>query len=66
MLGARAICRETTYRSHPLFNISTQHGEPDRGYEIMNAIRKGQIENIAKDDILGQKNFVHSLFGIAV
>ena len=37
-----------------------------RGYEIMNAIRKGQIENIAKDDVLGQKNFVHSLFGIAV
>ncbi len=37
-----------------------------RGYEIMNAIRKGQIENIAKGDILGQKDFVHSLFRIAV
>ncbi len=37
-----------------------------RGYEIMNAIRKGQIENIAKGDILGQKDFIHSLFGITV
>ena len=37
-----------------------------RGYEIMNAIRKGQIENIAKDDILGQRDFIHTLFGIAV
>ena len=37
-----------------------------RGYEIMNAIRKDQIENIAKADVLGQRNFIHSLFGITV
>lgn len=37
-----------------------------RGYEIMNAIRKGQIENIAKGDVLGQRDFIHSLFRIAV
>ena len=37
-----------------------------RGYEIMNAIRKGQIINIAKGDILGQRDFIHSLFGITV
>ncbi len=37
-----------------------------RGYEIMNAIRKGQIENIAKGDILGQRDFIHSLFRITV
>ncbi len=37
-----------------------------RGYEIMNAIRKGQVENINKGDILGQRDFVHSLFGITV
>ena len=37
-----------------------------RGYEIMNAIGKGQIENIAKADVLGQRNFIHSLFGITV
>ena len=37
-----------------------------RGYEIMHAIRKGQIENIMKSDVLGQRDFIHSLFGIAV
>ncbi len=37
-----------------------------RGYEIMNAIRKGQVQNIAKGDVLGQRDFVYSLFGIAV
>ena len=37
-----------------------------RGYEIMNAIRKGQIQNIAKGDVLRQRSFIHSLFGIAV
>ena len=37
-----------------------------RGYEIMNAIRKDQIENIAQGDVLGQRDFIHSLFGITV
>lgn len=37
-----------------------------RGYEIMNAIRKGQIENVSKGDILGQRDFIHNIFGIAV
>ena len=37
-----------------------------RGYEIMNAIRKGQIENVAKGDILRQRDFIHTLFEIAV
>lgn len=37
-----------------------------RGYEIMNAIRKGQVTNISKSDVLGQRDFIHSLFGIAV
>ena len=37
-----------------------------KGYEIMNAIRKGQIENIVKGDVLGQRDFIHNLFGIAV
>ena len=32
----------------------------------MNAICKGQVENINKGDILGQKDFIHSLFGITV
>ena len=37
-----------------------------RGYEIMNAIRKGQVQNVGKHDVLGQRDFIHSLFGIAV
>ena len=37
-----------------------------RGYEIINAIRKGQVINIAKGDILRQRDFVHSLFEITV
>lgn len=35
------------------------------GYESMNMIRKGQIKNVERDDILGQIKFIHFLFGIA-
>ena len=37
-----------------------------RGIEIMHAIDKGQVEGVGKKDVLGQKKFVESLFGIAV
>lgn len=37
-----------------------------RGYEMMNAIRKGQVKNITKGDILRQRDFINSLFGITV
>ena len=37
-----------------------------RGIEIMHMINKGQVEGVSKKDILGQKKFVESLFGIAV
>ena len=36
-----------------------------RGYEAMNMIRKGQIENIAKGDVMGQISFINEIFGIA-
>ena len=36
------------------------------GYKIMNTIRKVQIEKIMKSDVLEQKDFIHSLFIIAV
>lgn len=36
------------------------------GYEAMNMIRKGQILNVERDDIIGQKNYINSLFGISV
>ncbi len=37
-----------------------------RGIEIMHMINKGQVEGVSKKDVLGQKKFVDSLFGIAV
>ncbi len=36
-----------------------------RGIEIMHMINKGQVEGVSKKDVLGQKKFVESLFGIA-
>ena len=34
------------------------------GYEAMHAIRKGQIRWLAKGDVVGQRQFIHALFGI--
>jgi transposase-like protein len=34
------------------------------GYEAMHMIRKGQVRWLAKGDVLGQRAFIHSLFGI--
>jgi len=36
-----------------------------KGYEAMNMIRKGQIEGVGRNDILGQVRFVAGLFRIA-
>lgn len=36
------------------------------GYESMNMIRKGQIKNVERGDVLSQIRFIHSVFGIAV
>jgi transposase-like protein len=35
------------------------------GYEAMHLIRKGQIRWLAKGDVIGQRQFIHTLFGIA-
>ena len=37
-----------------------------RGYETMNAIRKGQVIGIEKGDIRTQNHFISEIFGIAV
>ena len=37
-----------------------------RGIEIMRMIYKGQVEGVNSKDVLGEKKFVESLFGIAV
>ena len=35
-----------------------------KGYEAMAMIRKGQIQDVNKDDVTGQVSFIHTLFGI--
>ena len=35
------------------------------GYEAMHAIRKGQIRWLEKGEVVGQRQFIHGLFGIA-
>jgi IS6 family transposase len=35
------------------------------GYEAIPLIRKGQIRWLPKGDVIGQRQFTHTLFGIA-
>jgi hypothetical protein len=35
------------------------------GYEAMHAIRKGQIRLVGKADPVGQRQFIHTIFGVA-
>lgn len=35
-----------------------------QGYEVMNMIRKGQIEDVAKGDIPAQVHFISAVFGL--
>ena len=36
-----------------------------QGYEAMHMIRKGQLEGIAKGDVLAQNRFLAQVFGVA-
>jgi transposase-like protein len=36
-----------------------------KGYEAMAMIRKGQIQNVDREDVTGQISFIHQIFGIA-
>ena len=36
-----------------------------KGYEAMNMIRKGQIKNVDKGDVMGQISFINKIFGLA-
>ena len=36
-----------------------------KGYEAMAMIRKGQIQNVDRDNVTGQISFIHQTFGIA-
>jgi hypothetical protein len=35
------------------------------GYKAMHMIRKGQVRRLDKGDVIGQRQFIHNLFGIA-
>ena len=35
------------------------------GYEAMHAIRKGQVRWVAKGDPVAQRQFIHTIFGVA-
>jgi len=35
-----------------------------KGYEAMNMIRKGQIENVEKGDVIGQISLINQIFGV--
>ncbi len=37
-----------------------------KGYEAMNMIRKGQIQDVEKGDVMGQICFINQIFGVAV
>ena len=36
-----------------------------KGYEAMNIIRKGQIQDVPKGDVMGQICFINQIFGVA-
>jgi transposase, IS6 family len=36
-----------------------------QGYEAMNMIRKGQIKEVEKEDVMGQISFINEIFGVA-
>jgi len=36
------------------------------GFEIMNIIRKGQVDGVARGDVIAQRNFLNKIFGLAV
>jgi len=35
------------------------------GFEIMNMIRKGQVDGVARGDVIAQRNFLNRIFGVA-
>jgi IS6 family transposase len=36
-----------------------------QGYEAMRMLRKGQLEGLAKGDVLGQNRVINQMFGLA-
>jgi transposase, IS6 family len=79
-LGRRCRCRTSPYLNNIIeqdhrfikkrivaslgFRSAEGAWKTIEGYEAMHAIRKGQIRWLAKGDAVGQRQFIHALFGI--
>ena len=53
-----------TISGYESMNMMASHGRVSRPCGIAMLIRKGQIKNVKRDDVLGQMKFIHSIFGI--
>ena len=80
-LGRRCRCRRSPYLNNIIeqdhrfikkrivaslgFRSAEGAWRTIEGYEAMHLIRKGQIRWLPKGDVVGQRQFIHTLFGIA-
>ena len=80
-LGKRCHCRTSPYMNNIIeqdhrfikkrtaaslgFRSAEGAWRTIEGYEAMHAIRKGQIRWLDKGDVVGQRQFIHAVFGIA-
>jgi hypothetical protein len=62
-IQARAHCKLTS--ALPVTHSYPFHASVLHGYEAMHLIRQGQIRWLPKGDVVGQRQFIHTLFGIA-
>ncbi len=80
-LGRRCLCRPSPYLNNIIeqdhrfikkritaslgFRSTEGAWRTIEGYEAMHMIRKGQVRWLNKGDVMGQRQFIHNLFGIA-
>ena len=80
-LGHRCYCRPSAYLNHIIeqdhrfikkriaasLGFRSEEGALRiiEGYETMHLIRRGQIRWLPKSDVMGQRRFVHAIFGVA-
>ena len=80
-LGRRCRCRTSPYLNNVIeqdhrfikkrinaslgFRSAEGAWRTIEGYEAMHAIRKGQIRWVVKGDPVGQRQFIHTIFGLA-
>ena len=48
-----------------LYGCSNAARRTIKGYEAMNMICKGQVEEVEKGNVMGQISFIHQIFGVA-